>query len=105
MLNIKRWRTLTRNLREQFPMDCHVEVRRRPLKKECGNTIYDGRKYVIAVDSSQDWDGQVDTLVHEWAHVLAIESSYRHSDEWGVFYAKVFEVIDNIPTQPKRRVG
>jgi hypothetical protein len=92
---------LIRELRTRFPIEGRVKVRRHPIKKDCGSTNFDGTDYVIAIDSEQEWGGQVDSLLHEWAHVLAIEASYRHSDEWGVIYARLYNTIDDLPPQPK----
>ena len=60
------------------------------MRCHCGKTEFNGRDYLIFVDSVQDDRGQVDSLIHEYAHVLAIEAAYGHGDSFGVAYAKAY---------------
>jgi hypothetical protein len=85
------WRALIRTLRNHFPVEGHVAVRRYPMKKNCGLTTFDGNDYHVRVNSDQPDAGQIDTLLHEWAHVRAIEQAYRHEGPWGVLYAEIYE--------------
>jgi len=71
-----------------------VAVIRRPCKKFEGSTRLNSiGDYTIYVNSDLEWSGQVDTLIHEWAHVLAIEEAFEHGDSWGLKFAEVYRSI------------
>ena len=90
-MNNTEWRALIRRLRKHFPVAGRVSVRRCPAKSYCGITRFDGNNYSIRIDSTQPRAGQIDTLLHEWAHVLAIEQAYRHEGPWGTLYASIYD--------------
>jgi uncharacterized protein (DUF2344 family) len=93
------WRELIRKLRKSLPIDTPVSIRRVKLKADAGLTIFDGAKYVIKIASNQSFGVQIDSLLHEWAHALAMEEAYRHKANWGIHYAKVYESWEqNFPT-------
>ncbi len=91
-MNISEWRALLRSLRKRFPVSGTVRVVRRPLRKDCGRTVFNGcHGYRVTIDSIQPWQGQVDTLLHEWAHVRAIEQAYAHDGPWGSLFAEIYD--------------
>lgn len=51
---------------------------------------FDGRNYKIVVNSNLEWTAQVDAILHEWAHVLAVEEAYKHNNSWGSAYTKIY---------------
>ena len=85
------WRALIRKLRKHFPVQGTVTVVRYPVNCDCGLTTFDGSNYRIRVNSKQPDAGLVDTLLHEWAHVRAIQQAYRHEGPWGVLYAEIYD--------------
>ena len=87
-MKTREWRALIRKLRERFPVQGQVTVRRYPTKKDCGLTTFDGSGYRVRVNSDQPDGGQVDTLLHESAHVRAIEQAYRHGGRGACFTPK-----------------
>jgi len=89
-MTTQKWRALVRNLRKCFPLDAPVRVSRRPAKKNHGITTFDGRAFRIYVNADQDKTGQVDTLLHEWAHALAISQAYAHGPQWSVNFAAIY---------------
>jgi hypothetical protein len=100
-MKTREWRALIRNLRKHFPVSGTVTVRRRPIKRNCGLTTFDGCDYSIRINSNQPRTGQIDTLLHEWAHVLAIEQAYRHEGPWGVLFAEIYsDWTKNFETTP-----
>jgi hypothetical protein len=90
-MKTSQWRALIRKLRKHFPVEGQVTVRRYATKKDCGLTTFNGCNYRVRVNSKQPDAGQVDTLLHEWAHVCAIEQAYRHEGPWGVLYAEIYD--------------
>jgi len=89
-MNTTEWRALIHNLRKRFPVSGTVTVRRYPSKRLCGATTFDGRNYCIRVDSKQPRIGQIDTLLHEWAHVYAIEQAYTHGGPWASIFGEIY---------------
>lgn len=83
-------------MRTSLPVDRKVVVTRRTMTKDCGTTTWSGRSYRICINSGLSGQSQVDTLVHEWAHVLAIEAAYGHGTAFGVAYAQAYcALLDN----------
>ncbi len=69
MTNTSKWRSLIRDLRKRFPVESPVRVIRMSVKGDPGLTTFNGRSYRVRIQSNQDWGGQVDAILHEWAHV------------------------------------
>lgn len=100
-------RTL-RALRTECPVDWPVRVRK---YHRSTNKDLRGHRLAACVDWSRDlksinvslWtkygrrhvrdEELVDTLMHEWAHVMTMASDTPHSPEWGVAYARVYSAV------------
>ena len=61
-----------------------------------------GKTYVIMIDSNQDQRSQIDTLLHEWAHLLdwdargvdkAADHDW-HDGVWGKQFARTYRVFE-----------
>ena len=85
------WRALIRKLRERFPVQGTVTVLRRPVKCDCGLTTFNGNDYRVRINSDQSDQGQIDTLLHEWAHVCAIEEAYGHVGRWATLHGEIYD--------------
>lgn len=88
------FRAIVRNLRKHFPVEQPVLVVRRRIlceKTDAGLTTFNGRCYRIRVKANQEWQGQADTILHEWAHVCAIEEAYKHKGRWGPIFGEIQE--------------
>lgn len=95
-MTVKRWRALIRKMRERFPAEATIHVRRRPLKDDDGYVTFRlGVAYCITINSQINWNAQIDTLIHEWAHVLAVELACNHGAQWGITYAEIYRAYDN----------
>jgi hypothetical protein len=64
------------------------------MKKLCGQVTFNGTDYTITISSTLDSQAQIETLMHEWAHVLAIEEAYGHGKPWSEMYSHVYEFVD-----------
>ena len=91
-MNTTEWRILLHELRTHAPTSCSVVIRRYPMKKNCGVTRFDGRKFQVRIDSGLSTVGQIDAILHEWAHVLAIEQGFLHKESWGSMFSKLYEI-------------
>lgn len=87
----KDWVALIRKLKRAFPLEGTVRVIRRPYKRDCGYTTFDGELFTIRVDSRMSYQTQVDTLLHEWAHARAIQEAYCHRGRWGEIHGEIYQ--------------
>ena len=80
--------TVLSKLREKFPVDSKIVVR---YKKACdpGTTMFDGETYTLIIANQGTLQAQIDSLLHEWAHVVAIEKARKHCAAWGECYAAI----------------
>ncbi len=90
-----KWRKTLAWLRKHHPAWHRIVTRRvHPGKRRpcCGQTTFDGKRFLIEVDTRQDWTSQVDTLLHEWAHVKTWRGNDDddHGEEWGIMFAKLY---------------
>ncbi len=83
-----------RALRKHFPISASVEVRRSPMKGDLlGRTRFTGEYFKIHINSNQCNEVQCDVMLHEWAHVCAMERAYSHDATWGVIYADIYDTM------------
>ncbi len=88
------FRKLIRALRKNFPVSGSVKVKRLPLKNNLlGFTGFSGKYFKIHIDSKQCAELQYDTLLHEWAHVCAMDRAHSHDATWGVIYADIYNTV------------
>ena len=99
-METKEWRRLIKWLRATFPLSFPLTVKRAPSKRNHGVTSFDGNTIHIRVDSTQDHAGQIDTILHEYAHALAIDDAYTHKDNWGRLYAAIYTAMEQHETLP-----
>lgn len=89
-MKTQEWRALLRQLRKAFPVATPVIVRKR-VKFDCAGTYFDGYRYHVTIRKKQTDTELVDSILHEWGHVLAIEDAYQHDGPWAVKYGKVYQ--------------
>jgi hypothetical protein len=87
---VNKWRTLTKNLRTYYPLSVPVVVRRVKMK-DCARTNFDGYQFKIRISTDQPDIGLIDSLLHEWAHCLAIEEAYQHDGRWSAIFGEIYE--------------
>jgi len=103
-MKTSKWRALIRRLRKHFPVEAAVSVCRRPVKCDCGLTTFDGRTYRIRINSDLSEQAQIDALLHEWAHVAAIDEAYRHRGRWATVHGEIYDAFcrNFAPSEPPR---
>jgi len=89
-MTTSRWRTITAKVRKRFPVETPVTIRRKKMS-DAGLTTFDGRQYHIYIDFKQNDSAQVETLLHEWGHVIAMEQAFKHKGPWGKIYGNIYE--------------
>lgn len=93
-MTTKEFRQIVAWLRKTFPVSSPVVVKRYPAKKNHGMTRYDGRKFYIRIDSNQETSGQLDTLLHEWSHAVAMDEAYSHKERWAQIYGLIYTAFE-----------
>jgi len=69
-----------------FPIEVEIEVK--VLPNHMGLVRCVRGKYYIEIDKLLSTWYQIETLIHEWAHVLI--QNGEHNDAWGIAYAKIY---------------
>ena len=93
-MNVQQWRAFVKKVKKAMPVATPVHVRRYPAKKVDGITHFDGRCFRIRIDSKLDQAAQSDTLLHEYAHVVAINDAYEHKAHWGDIYSQLYTACE-----------
>lgn len=88
------FRKLVKWVRKQCPIETPINVRRYPAKKRHAITRFDGRQFYIRISTNQEDQGQIDAVLHEFAHAAAIDNSYQHKGEWPTIYGNLYTVWD-----------
>lgn len=91
----QQWESLLKTLRKKCPIKFRVVVLRRKeiyFQGELvdGVTLDNPTGYTIKVNTSQSWQSQLDTLIHEWAHALHYSITNWHNEEWGKCFSKSY---------------
>lgn len=87
-----------------------VTVRRVPGKKikqyQGEAAIYTDGNFVVFINMNQASHGKIDTILHEWAHLLTwfeYGGEEDHTSEWGVIYARIYREHDKWDYGRKKR--
>lgn len=103
----RKFDAVLRKLRQFCPSEHPVKVVTADLRKDklCGSCVAyitaDGQitRFLIEIARDNSEATAVDTLLHEWAHVLDKEAnglpSEPHRNSWGEYYAKVWRCYVN----------
>lgn len=100
----QKWLRTINWLRREFPSRYPVTIRSKPAKKGSGDSDFRGRRFYIRINSRKPYSERIDTILHEWAHVLTWFGAGRaedHSDEWGLWYAKLYRNWERIYGEKK----
>lgn len=100
MTSLQKWLRTIAWLRREFPAQYPIYIR----SEEIRNGDYDGdarfvsrdKQFFIRINSRRPLSAKIDTLLHEWAHCLVwfgADQKEDHSDEWGLWYAKVYRAF------------
>jgi len=93
----QKWLRTINWLRREWPARYPVKVRSMPLKGLSGDSSFRARQFRIRINRKKSYSERIDTILHEWAHVLTWFGAGRaedHSDEWGLWYAKLCRAWD-----------
>jgi len=97
--NSKKWLRTIFWLRRNFPPAEPTFIRSICMKGQnlCGETELLRSYFYIRVNKAHTYRLKIDTLLHEWAHVLtwfgAEAETEDHGAEWGIMYAKLYRTF------------
>ena len=97
LTQLQKWLRTINWLRREFPPRYPVRVRSRPLKDYSGDCSLRAFYFEIRINSKKPFTERIDTILHEWAHVITwfgAGQAEDHSDEWGLWYAKLYRNWD-----------
>lgn len=89
-----RLRAFLRKLRSAHPTPLPVRVRQRPMYDKNGRATFGctwrgSSHFGIHIHTVPPETCQLDTLLHEWAHVLTWREKLHHSAKWAAKYAEL----------------
>jgi hypothetical protein len=93
-MTTQKWRKLTKWIRDHFIVLLPVKITRKKTDC-CGKVFKDRGIWNITINIGQCDILQKDSLLHEWAHIMADEcngSEKRiHGPKWARWYGKIYE--------------
>jgi hypothetical protein len=96
MTKMQKWLRFLRWLRKEFPTQKPAIVRSVNMEDDADVDLVGG-KFVIYINKRKPYSTMCDSVMHEWAHALVWFGAGReveHSDEWGLWYAKIYQAWD-----------
>ena len=99
------WLQFIRRLKREFPVDRAVIVQSTntlpldkrfdpPYSRWMGETIQYPTHYKVRINNEYTKDEMVETLIHEWAHLLSWgKDEDDHGDNWGIALALLYRTI------------
>lgn len=110
------WLRYIRAIREKYPPPFTVTIRTCRLGKTLdGLTTFNSRngKVVsakVAISNRLPYHGRLDSLVHEYAHVMSWTFNHhendraeQHDEAWGTWYAKIYRVIEEVSDESREQ--
>lgn len=78
-------------LKEEAPTRRRTVIRLVPMKDDGSTSLSDRGLITVCISSYLPVHRQLDTLVHEWGHVLEFDKHGNHGREWGIGQSKAYE--------------
>jgi len=85
------WRRLVKWLKSAFPLQLPIYIRRKKKLKDFGYTYFDGNTIHIEILIDKSFDTMKDSLLHEYAHAVALSEVYSHKGCWGTLYGEIYQ--------------
>ena len=88
---MSKWQDFCAFLREKAPVKSRVVVRRVDMQDH-GCTSCSGNGTITVTIRKQDTlNTQIETLTHEWGHVLELDTWKGHGEVWAKGYSKAYQ--------------
>lgn len=88
--------SLARYLRQQKPLDKHVRLHLQNVPGNDPNVAGKAKLYLndyhIYIDTNRDIAFQLDTLLHEWAHLVVGWKRAEHPQKFWIQYGKLYDI-------------
>lgn len=100
------WLRYIRAIRRAYPPPVPTTIRL-VVRADPGVAWIYADHAVIRINRELDWQSKVDTLNHEYAHVLDAGSPAEdcHGETWGCWYARVYRVIQETSDKIREERG
>ena len=79
------------HLRTKFPTRKRLVVKRVCMKDDGKTTESDRGKITVTINRDMTVQQQIDTLIHEWGHVIEFDAWEPHGKRWGEGMAKAYQ--------------
>jgi len=86
-----RFEKFVKYLKERVPTKRKVAVHRIAMKDDGSTGLSDCGRITVSISRKLPVHRQLDTLVHEWGHVLEFDKHGNHGREWGIGQSKAYE--------------
>ena len=100
------WLRYIRAIRKAYPPPVPVRIRVTRRREAGVLHLYDDHAHIYISESLAHQE-RVDTLVHEYAHLLnGINETDEHGETWGCWYARVYQVVareSDLMTEEQRK--
>ncbi len=88
-------RELVDDLKDELPTERPVTVKVVPMSRAFGSTSLSGRNRItVCIAAGLSQEQAEDTLVHEWGHVLHLDTWEDHGDDWGMYQAQAYRILE-----------
>lgn len=90
------YKRLVQLLKKEHSPNLPVKVRRVsvPFNNDGDCQKKDGY-FLIRIERTLEEHEAIETLLHEWAHLLVWDHTQKHTNEWGVAYSKMYRFFIN----------
>lgn len=78
-------------LKVEAPTKNRVAVRRVAMEDDGSTSMSDKRRITVCINRDHPVHRQLDTLVHEWGHVIEYDKIGNHGKGWGIGHSKAYE--------------
>ena len=90
-MNNRDWGTVVRALKKRYPTERPLTILRRKRIGTEGVTFFSDRSFKIVIQKNQSDSSQIYSLIHELAHVRAIEQACQHKGVWGELHGAMID--------------
>lgn len=82
-------------LRKTLPTKKKTIIKRVKMKDHGRTTVSDRGTITVTIDKTESISEQMETLIHEWGHVLEFDRWRVHGPQWAKYYAIAYEAWEN----------
>lgn len=90
----KEWDKFVRFMKATFPTKKQLVVRRVPMNVYGMTSLsHDAQRITVSINANDKLATQMETLCHEFGHVMELDAYEEHGKYWGEAYAKAYSAM------------